>query len=89
MTIYTKNGSVKISDGITQRIAMHNEENSTQRCFVGEISSYNEDNGDWAGDRLDVSSHNGSVKIYLVEETALEASAKKGGFALLSRLLGI
>ena len=65
---------------------MHNEENSTQRSFVGDISLYNDGKSDWAGDRLDVSSHNGRVKIYLVE--GLEAQAK-GHFTLLSRILGI
>jgi len=86
LTIYAKNGAVKISDEITQRITMQNEEKATRRCFVGDISSFNDSEGGWAGDKLDVNSHNGRVKVYFLEEVELEAP-KKGG--LFSRFLRI
>jgi len=84
LTIYAKNGSVKLSDEITGRIAMHNEEKHTRRCFVGDISSFNGD-GDWPGDKLDVDAHNGRVKVFFVDEVEAEAT-KKGG--LFSRIFG-
>jgi len=85
LTIHAKNGSVKLSDEITRRIAMHNEEKHTQRCFVGDISSFNDSDGDWPGDKLDVDAYNGRVKVFFVDEADSEAS-KRGG--LFSRIFG-
>jgi hypothetical protein len=85
LTIHAKNGSVKLSDEITRRIAMHNEEKHTHRCFVGDISSFNDSNGDWPGDKLDVDAYNGRVKVFFVDEADSEAT-KRGG--LFSRIFG-
>jgi hypothetical protein len=81
LTIYARNGSVKISDEITQCITMHNEQKAIQRCFVGDVFLYNEDEGGWAGDQLDVDAHNGRVKIYFVDEVELKAPKKSGLFS--------
>jgi hypothetical protein len=86
LTIHAKNGSVKISDDITQRIGMQNEEKHTHRCFVGDISLYNDGDGGWAGDMLEVNAHNGRVKVYTIDE---EPETSKGKQSLLSRILGI
>lgn len=86
LTIYTKNGSVRMSDGVTQRVTIHNEEKGTQRCFLGDISIYDENEGGWIGDQLDVSAYNGGVKLHFVEEAGLEGPKKSG---LFFRILGI
>ena len=86
LTIHAKNGSVKISDDITQRIGMQNEEQNIHRCFVGDISLYNDGDASWAGDRLEVNAHNGRVKVYTIDGEP-EASRSRQG--LLSRILGI
>jgi hypothetical protein len=64
---------------------MHNEEKHTQRCFVGDISSFNDSDGDWPGDKLDVEAYNGRVKVFFVDEAESEAT-KRGG--LFSRIFG-
>jgi len=86
LNIHAKNGSVKISDEITRHIAMHNEEKRTQRCFVGDISSFNDGDGDWPGDKLDVDAHNGRVKVYFMDEVESETTKKS---SLFSRILGM
>jgi hypothetical protein len=86
LTIHAKNGSVKISDEIAQRIGMQNEEQHIHRCFVGDISLYKDGDAGWAGDKLEVDAHNGRVKVYIVDGEP-EASKSKQG--LLSRILGI
>ena len=86
LTIHAKNGSVKISDDISQRIGMQNEEKHIHRCFVGDISLYNESDAGWTGDKLEVDAHNGRVKVYTIDGEP-EPSKGKGG--LLSRILGM
>ena len=86
LTIHAKNGSVKFSDDITQRIGMQNEEQNIRRCFVGDISSYNDGDAGWAGDRLEVNADNGRVKVYTIDGEP-EASRSRQG--LLTRILGI
>jgi hypothetical protein len=65
---------------------MENEEKHTRRCFIGDISSYNDDDADWVGDKLDVDAHNGRVKVYTMD---VEPEAGRGRGGLLSRILGI
>ncbi|KIM74103.1 hypothetical protein PILCRDRAFT_828512 [Piloderma croceum F 1598] len=85
ITIHAKNGSVKISDDITQRIGMQNEVKHTHYCFVGDISLYNDGDASWEGDRLEVDAHNGRVKVYTIDG---DPEASKGKQSLLSRILG-
>jgi hypothetical protein len=83
--IHAKNGSVKISDELTQRVSMHNEERHIHWYFVGDISSYGNNEAEWLGDKLNVDAYNGRVKIYTIDMAGNRKS--KGGF--FSRILGI
>jgi hypothetical protein len=84
LTIYAKNGSIKLSDEIYERLSMFNEDNHTQRCFVGDLASFT--GHDWKGNEVDIEATNGRVKIFLVDQVEPETSKAKGG--LFSRVWG-
>jgi hypothetical protein len=78
VTIYAKNGCVTFSDEVSGHMTMCNEDKHTQRRFVGDLSAFNDDDGDWKGDELNVEAQNGNVKVYFVDEVAHEIFKGKG-----------
>jgi hypothetical protein len=60
----------------------------TQRCFVGDMSSWVDRDEEWHGDEILASSHNGRVRLSYVDEVIAEKdSGKRRG--LLHRVLGL
>ena len=86
ITICAKNGSAKLSQTLSNRVSIHNEQNSTWKYFIGslDILTESEDSGRWKGDELYILADNGRVRVGIVDE--LEGGAGRGG--LFSRLFG-
>lgn len=68
MTIYAKNGRVKYSDEVSEHMTVCTEDKHTQRRFVGDFSSFDDDDEGWTGDELNVETHVGNVKVHFVDE---------------------
>jgi hypothetical protein len=83
MTIYSRHGSVKFSDEVSERMGLRNEIDYTRQCFVGDLSLFS-DKGGWEGDEINVKTEHSGVKVRFVNEVEL---ARKPG--LLSRMFGV
>lgn len=78
LTIFCKNGPIKLSDEISERVSTFTEDRYTLRCFVGDLSSLT--GSRWDGNEVNIEATNGKVKVYLLDQLEPEA----GGF--LSRV---
>lgn len=83
MTIYSKHGSVKFSDDVSERMSQCNEIDNTRRCFVGDLSLLNDDDGGWKGDEVNIRNKHSNVKVRFVDE--LEPEIPTGKVGLISR----
>lgn len=88
MTVYSRHGSVKFSDDISERMSLCNEIDHSRRCFVGDLSLLNEEQGGWTGDEVHVKTEHAPVRIKFMDEVEPETPNVKPGGHLLSRILG-
>jgi hypothetical protein len=65
LTIFSKNGPVKLSDEISDRVSTFTEDRYTLRCFVGDLSLLAESH--WNGNEVNIEATNGRVKVYLLD----------------------
>jgi hypothetical protein len=87
MTIYSRHGSVKFSEDLSERMGLCNEIDHSQRCFIGDLSLFSDEEGGWKGDELNVKTEHARVKVRFVDEVESETPAGKSG--LLSRMFGV
>ena len=83
MTIYSRHGSVKFSDDVSERMGQCNEVDNTRRCFVGDLSLLNDNDGSWKGDEVNIRNKHSNVKVRFVDELEPEIPTGKAG--LISR----
>lgn len=79
-----KNGSVVLSDQLTEHSTIVTEVNTSKRCFIGDISRWTDGEEGWKGDEISASSHNGKVKVCYVDEVPVKG---KGG--VWNRVFGL
>jgi hypothetical protein len=86
MTIYTRHGSLKLSDDIRERLGLFNEIDHTRRCFIGDLSLFSDEEGGWKGDEVNIKTEHARVKVQFVDKVESETPSGKAGF--LSRVFG-
>jgi len=84
VNIYTADGSVVPSAGISKRLSTFSQFDKTRKCFLGDFRTAGyTDAASWNGSSLDIMTKDGSVRLFLIEEH--DASKSKG---FMSKLLG-
>lgn len=87
MTIYSRHGSVKFSNALSERMGLCNEIDHSRRCFVGDLSLFNGEEDNWKGDELNVKTEHAGVKVWFVDE--VEPETPSGKSRLLSKVFGV
>ncbi|KAJ7121438.1 hypothetical protein C8R44DRAFT_622750, partial [Mycena epipterygia] len=85
LTVRTRHGSVRFSDALTADLTTLGEADGTHRCFVGTWGEA----GEWAGDKIDVETSNGSVKFAYDAEPRGGDGKEKGKGSFFGRFLGL
>lgn len=83
-SIYSEHGSVKISDALLERVTASHEANNTRRMYVGDLTSFSEEEGGNKGDELQLKTDWGKVRVRYVDEEDLSVGSV--GKGLLSRM---
>jgi hypothetical protein len=86
LTLTSQNGSVVFSERVSPCVTTFSDVSGTQRCFVGDLSTWVDRDEVWEGDELVASSHNGNVRLLFLDEAG-EEKERKGGF--WSRVFGL
>ncbi|KAN0086178.1 hypothetical protein V8E55_007312 [Tylopilus felleus] len=83
ISLSTGDGSITLSDALTQNVTQLSQIDTARRYFVGDFKALGEDA--WGGDQVEIEAPHGSIRLKYVNEVA-EAHGKKG---FLSRLFGV
>ena len=84
LTLSSKNGSIVFSDAVAAQVATFSHVGLTKRCFMGVIADALQDVGEWSGDEVVASSHNGKIRVFYVDE----AKASKTSPGFFARMFG-
>ncbi|KLO16663.1 hypothetical protein SCHPADRAFT_202760 [Schizopora paradoxa] len=84
VNIYTGDGAIIPSAGVSKRLSTFAQHNKTQRSFLGDFKSAGySDAASWNGSSLDILTKDGRVQLFYVEE--LDGLKPQG---IMSKLLG-